>query len=110
MTINQRLRTGLLPLGLPVVPDTDTAHRDRCITFNYTQQPANWADNRPLYWRYLIQVHLFLPGTEDSLVLRIRIVTALIAGGFAYPEILDLTDDEGQHYVYETTYFDKMEV
>ena len=110
MTVNERLIAALSPLGLPVLPDTDPGHRERCFTFNYDAQPYHWADDRPHYWRDLIQVHLFLPLVENGLELRGRAVTALVSGGFSWPEVLDLSDDDGQHYVYEVEYLQKMEV
>ena len=110
MSVNQRIISALAPLGLPVVPDVDSVHHQRCFTFNFTQQPVQWADNRPLYWRFLIQIHLFCPLTENSLALREAAPSALAAGGFTWPEILDQSDEEGQHFVFETTTIEKLEV
>ena len=67
MTLNQRIIQVLSPLGLPVVPDVDTLHRPRCLVFNYDLLPAQPADNRPTWYKALIQVHLYLPlGNEGT--------------------------------------------
>lgn len=66
MTVNQRLIQALCPLRLPVEPEVDTRYQSRCITFNYDLLPVQFADNRPILHKALIQVHLFLPLTENS--------------------------------------------
>ena len=109
MNVNRRLRDALRHLGLPVAFNVDLRHRERCITFNYTQIPFQFADGRPVYWKYLVQVHLFLPLAEDSLPLREGAAGALVEAGFAWPEIQDLTGESGrqagpdkQHIILET--------
>lgn len=109
MTLNERLRKALAPVGLPVLPDVDTRHRERCVTFNYELLPCQFADGRPLYDRALIQVHLFLPLKENGLRLRGRVRAALAGAGFAWPEVVDATGAEGQHYVFETEIILKLE-
>lgn len=101
MTINQRIRGALAGLGLPAVPNVDTKKRDRCFTFNYDLLPIGFADNCPSSYKALIQVHLFLPLKEDPLVLKERTILALAAVGFTWPEVVDASDDEAQHFVFE---------
>lgn len=115
MNINRHLKALLAPLGLPVAFNVDTHHRERCLTFNYVQQPFQFADNKPIYWKYLVQVHLFLPLTEDSLSLRSRIAAALVSGGLTWPEVQDLTGENSrqssrQHILFESECIDKWEV
>lgn len=110
MTINQRLRQALEPLGLPVVPGTDTGHRDWCVTFNYDLIPTQWADGRPLLSRALVQVHLFCPLSESPIGMRGRMAEALAAAGFSYPEAVDASDDNSQHIVLETEIITSLEV
>ena len=110
MTINQRIKAALEPLGLPVVPDSDLEHRERCFTFNYDLQPTQWADGRPLLCRALVQVHLFLPLAENPLTLRRQAAKALAAAGFSHPEAVDASDNNSQHIVLETEIITDMEV
>jgi len=101
MTLNQRIIQVLSPLGLPVVPDVDTLHRPRCLVFNYDLLPAQPADNRPTWYKALIQVHLYLPLGNDGRELRRQVMEALVDAGMTWPEIIDATDDETQHKVFE---------
>lgn len=109
MTVNQRLIQALCPLRLPVEPEVDTRYQSRCITFNYDLLPVQFADNRPILHKALIQVHLFLPLTENSVRIRWEVAQALADGGFGWPEITDASDSEGQHFVFETETITKQE-
>ena len=101
MTLYQRLSTALKPLGIPVQPDVDTKNRERCIVFHYDLRPVQFAGNRPCWYKALVQVHLFLPLGEDGVVLQGRVIRALAQAGFTWPEVVDATDEEGQHKVFE---------
>lgn len=101
MTLNQRLRDALEPLGLPVIPDVDTQHRSRCLVFNYDLLPAQYADNGPLWYRALIQVHLYLPLEENGLGLLREVAGVLAGAGMTHPDIIDATDEKTQHKVFE---------
>lgn len=101
MTVNQRLRTALEPLGMPVLPNVDTMHLERCIVFHSDLRPVQFAGNRPCWYIALVQVHLFLPLREDGVALQGQVVRALAQAGFSWPEVVDATDEEGQHKVFE---------
>ena len=101
MTLNQRIIQALKPLGLPVVPDVDTLHRPRCLVFNYDLIPPQPADNRPTWYKALIQVHLYLPLENDGREIRRQVLEALVDAGMTWPEIIDATDEETQHKVFE---------
>lgn len=101
MTLNQVIRAGLEPLGLPVVPDVDTQHRPRCFTFHYDLLPVQFRDNGPAWYQALVQIHLFLPLGENSLALVERTAHALVLAGLTWPEVVDGTDESGQHKIFE---------
>lgn len=103
LELNARLQTTLEGLGLPVVPGAAVGGEERVVTYNYDLLPVQHADDRPLFQNALVQVHLFLPRRENSVVLRSRVIAALLRGGFTFPEVVDATDETGQHYVYETS-------
>lgn len=109
MTVNACLRGALSGLGLEVLPEVDEQHRERCFTFNYDMVPAQFADNRPMWYRCLVQVHLFLPLKENSVKLRQGAAAALFSAGFTWPEVVDASDEEAQHYVFETETITKLE-
>lgn len=101
MMLNQRLRTALEQLGMPVLPDVDTGNRERCMVFHYDLRPAQFAGNEPCWYKALVQVHLFLPLGEDGVALQGQVIRALAGAGFTWPEVVDATDEEGQHKVFE---------
>lgn len=101
MSINQRIMAALSRFGLPVIPGVDTGSLERCITFNYDLIPAQFAGNRPAFYRALVQIHLLLPLPENSVGRRMEIAAALAEAGLTWPEIIDATDEHGQHYVFE---------
>lgn len=109
VTVNERIRGALLPLGLPVVPAPDTRQRERCFTFNYNLVPFGFADNGPIRYKALIQVHLILPLGANSVPYRYKTIQALVGAGFTWPEVVDATDGETQHFVFETELLTKLE-
>lgn len=101
MTLNQRIIDALSPLGLPVVPDTDTGSRERCFVFSADQAPTFFCDDVPWIYNFQVQVHLFLPAGENGVALTQQAARALHGAGFTRPEVLDASDGSGQHKVLE---------
>lgn len=110
MTVSKDLVAALSPIGLPVELDVYTGSKSAYITVNYDLIPAQVADNRPLFWRALIQVHLVCPLDVSFSAWREGVLTALATGGYSVPEIVDATDDTARHLVFETETITKMEV
>ena len=101
MTVNESIIGALSPLGLPVVPDIYTGEETCYFTFNYDLVPVQFAGNRPIWWKALVQVHLFAPLGENLLSRRGESARALVGAGYTWPEIIDATDKDAQHYVFE---------
>lgn len=101
-TLNRRNIGALQGLKLPVVPQVDTKHREKCITFNYDEIPFQFAGNRPSWYKALIQVHLLYPVGENSIVIRRSVLSALTKAGFSWPELIDASDEDTQHFIFET--------
>lgn len=101
MTLNQRIIGALEPLGLPVVPDVDTLHRERCFVFQYDEGPTAFCDDQPWIRTYQIQVHLFLPLGENGLALVEGADRALRSAGLGPVDVVDAADEGGQHKVLE---------
>lgn len=101
MTVNQRIIAALKGFGMDVVVGVDTESRARCFTFNYDLLPTQFANNCPIYYRALIQIHLFLSLEENSVAMRRQVAEALAGAGFTWPEIVDASDEDGQHIVFE---------
>lgn len=108
MTTGERLKAALDPLGLPVKPDIYAGDEDQYITYNYDLLPAHHADDRPHLYRALIQVHLLAPHGVTTTVIRTGIMQALAGAGFPWPEAVNASDKDGQHYVFETETVEKI--
>lgn len=101
MTVNQRIINALSAFGIPVVPELYTGSGGRYFTFNYDLIPVQFAGNRPTYWKALVQVHSFCPLHENSIRRRRETVAALTGAGFTWPEIVDASEKDHQHFVFE---------
>lgn len=101
MTIDERIRTALLPVLPEVYPNIYVGKSLRYIVYQYNTYPRIHADGRPGAVVYAVMVHLYLPHGEDPTVLKLDICRALAGAGCTYPSITPAHDDEGQHYVFE---------
>lgn len=104
MNLDERIRTALDGVCDVIVPQVYTGDAQEYIVFNYSEYPLVFADDAPQSIGYSVQVHLFMPLKVNPNTKKDSIKNALFSAGFSYPSIQDVTDDEGQHYVFETTY------
>lgn len=104
MTVNQIIKKTLDPFGYPVKPDLYTGSAKKWFTFNEADNRAViHANNAPLGDRVSVQIHFFLPLTENYLGERRRIRQVLLDAGFTYPVITMLTEDDTRirHIIFE---------
>jgi hypothetical protein len=107
MSIDATIRTALTPIVPIVKPIVYAGTELEYIVFNYTELPALHADNRPHAIRYLVQLHWFAPWRTESGVAinpnvkKKQIKQALANADFTYPRVINASDDEGQHFVFE---------
>lgn len=101
MTLNQKIIAALSGFGNPVVPKLYTGKERVYYTFNYTLRPFQFADNYPVWYKALVQVHFFCPLTFDSVARQTETAQALTGAGFTWPEVIDVSDKEIQHLVFE---------
>lgn len=85
----------------PVYPDSYNGDKLTYIVFNYSTRGAIFADDAPGCELYAVQVHYFCPSGVSSLSARETIKNQLFLNGFTWPEEINATDDEGQHFVFE---------
>ena len=71
------------------------------IVFNYTELPADFADDDAEHYRYLVQVHLYAPLEKNTRAYRREISRRLVASGFTRPTVTPASDEHGQHYAFE---------
>ena len=104
MNLDVRIKTALAGTCSVIVPQVYTGDETEYIVFNYSEYPLEFADNAPHTVGYSIQVHLFMPLKANPNTMKNSIQNALFTAGFSYPSIQDVTDDDGQHYVFMSTY------
>jgi hypothetical protein len=103
MNLDERIRTALDGICDVVVPQVYTGDASEYIVFNYAEYPLYFSNNKPRMIGYSIQVHLFMPLKVNPNSKKESIKNALFAAGFPYPSVVDVTDEDGQHYVFETS-------
>jgi hypothetical protein len=106
MNLDQRIKNALAGICDVVVPQVYTGTATEYIVFNYSEYPLVFADDEPQSIGYSVQVHLFVPLKANPHTKKEQIKNALFEAGFTYPSIQDVTDEEGQHYVFEFEYED----
>ena len=104
MNLDERIRTALTGICDVIVPQVYTGTATEYIVFNYSEYPLEFADNAPHTVGYSIQVHLFMPLKANPNTMKNSIQNVLFTAGFSYPSIQDVTDEEGQHYAFQTTF------
>lgn len=101
MTVDKRIVDALSPLQMDIENEIYQGKNKKYIVFNYSTVGDAFADDEAQAERYLCQVHLFAPLSEDITALKKQIKTALRNAGFTHPETLSATDENGRHIVFE---------
>lgn len=100
MSMESDIKAALVLLGYPCAANIYTGSAKTYFVFNYQVIPANFADNEPQHERYLVQLHLYAPHTQNTETLR-KSTRRAIQAAFMRPSELNVADDVNQHYVYE---------
>lgn len=91
MSVLGELRKLLSETGYELAQDIyDPAgeRKDRYIVYNLAgESGTNYADNVPQEELVQLQVHIFLPGTENPKHIKKAVKELLLRGGFSYPEV-----------------------
>ena len=105
MTVNERIIAALGGFGDPAAYGayiTAGAQKaDQYYVFNYSTLGTDYADDTPGHERYLIQVHFFCPRVFDSVLRVAQTKQKLFAAGFTWPSVINASDEDGQHIVFE---------
>lgn len=103
MSVESDLITALSATGLPVALDLYTGTATTYIVFDYHSTAIWHQDDAPEYEQVWISVSLHAPATTNLTARIAQIKALLFAGGYAYPDVLNLTTKEyGRHVVFET--------
>lgn len=100
MNVNALL-VGTLDSLLPTADSVYKGTATEYIVFNYTELPADFADDDAAHYRYLVQVHLYAPLEKNTRTYRQEISRRLVAAGFTRPTVTPASDKNGQHYAFE---------
>lgn len=101
MSIDERIRNALLPFGIPVENTVYQGKEKRYYTFQYSSVGEDFGDDAPSHERFLVQIHLFAPLSENITKLIKKAKRALAAAGFTWPEVTNADDEDGHHRVFE---------
>lgn len=106
MTIDEILVSTLSPIVPELEPNRYSGTATEYLVWNYNILPSVFADSRPHAARYLVQVHWFLPHEVNPVEKRAEICQSLFDAGLTYPSIINASDKDGQHYVFECEFCD----
>lgn len=97
--IIKKVVTPIVPI---CVPHRYTGDEATYAVYRYTEIPINYGDDLPHAVRYLVQLHLYLPLNVAPHAIKRRLRRAIAAvEDFTAPQIVDASDDQGQHYSFE---------
>lgn len=91
MNVNALL-VGTLDSLLPTADSVYKGAATEYIVFNYTELPADFADDDAAHYRYLVQVHLYAPLEKNTRTYRREISRRLVAAGFTRPTVTPASD------------------
>lgn len=102
MSLNEEIRAVVTAIVPVCDPDYYGGEQETYCTFGYTEIPANPGDNAPQAYRCLVDLHLFLARSENSVVIRRTLRRAITAvDTWTAPTITNASDETGQHFVFE---------
>ena len=114
MNIEARVKAVLDTLGDPaeksVLDAASKEHPTRYYTFVCDSFGDAWGDDEPGCERCPVSVHLFAPLNENCIQQVKTTKQALFAAGFTWPRVVDATNQDGQHYVFECEGIQEVEV
>jgi len=101
MSVDAKLKKALAVFGDPVANAVYYGEAKRYYVFNYSTMGAGYADDEPTCERYMIQVHLFAPLSENITKRVKETKKALNAAGFTWPSTENASDEDSRHIVFE---------
>ena len=100
-SVDDRIRSALISLELDIYNSVYLGKQEKYLVFNYSTVGIGYADDEATAERYLCQLHLFAPLTDDITELTKRIKQLIRNSGFTHPETTNASDEEGRHIVFE---------
>lgn len=107
--IDAVIRNAITPIVSTCIPymlDDADNHATEYCTFNYSEFGGLFAGSTADVITYVAQLHYFCPKKTDPNAKKRQIRNALITAGFTVPSVLNASDSEGQHYIFDFRYVD----
>lgn len=104
MNINQLIIQAVSPVVSTVVPDYYEGTNTTYCTFVANEIPNTYGDNEAVTIRYMVTLNLFMPRKTNPFTTKRAICSALQNYGFTYPSVTNLSDADGQYFVFECQY------
>lgn len=104
MHLEEKLIGALSPIVDVVKPLVYNGKALEYIVFNYNTYGTTFAESRPTATIYNLQVHHYLPTNSNPYTARKRIIEALHSIGCSWPSVVNASDGDGQHWVFECLY------
>lgn len=105
MSVEARVKAALDAFKIPAEKSVlDAASKKRpplYYTFSCGSVGDDFGDDAPGCERCPVQVHLFAPLNHNCIRQVKKTKQVLFAAGFTWPSVIDATDQDGQHYVFE---------
>lgn len=107
MSVEADIRGVIAFTGYPCAQVSYNGEAETYFVFNMDAIPDGFADDDAQADRWLIQLHLFAPFTQDTTEIRRQIRRAIRDAGFTYPAQVDAServrasDGTEQHIVFE---------
>lgn len=106
MAINETLISAITPIVPICVPNVYTGEGQEYCVFHVDERPDLFGDDSPQAILYTVLLHWYLPLGSNPLATRRKIKRAILEAGGTYPGVVDDTDADGQHFIFEFEYID----
>lgn len=88
---------------LPCAQNQYTGSARTYIVYVINTRPDDHADDDPQHEVYSVVIYLYAPVATNMSTLRKAIKHALTQNGYMYPEVNDVSDDDGQQLAFYTS-------
>lgn len=110
MNVLKKIVEAINPFGYPYAPDIYSGSSDHYFVYNYAdERGAVFGDDCVSEVTASVQVHFYLPRKENFIAMKNRIRKALESGGFTWPEVTILIEDDMRHIVFECEIDEELE-
>lgn len=102
MSIYSLLQSILEPIVPVVVPDTYEGDANEYVEYNMIDIPVFIGDNEPEFIRHMITIKWYSPKNGNPNLKKKLICRAIRDAGMTYPTVVDLSDEVGRCFAFET--------